>query len=239
MHCPTVVCVNDGSTDGSAARDPQRRRLPRRPPDQHGPGRRAADRHRVRPDAARHRRFVTFDADGQHRVEDALPDARDPRRTDVDIVLGSRFLGEVNGASLLRRTVLRMAVQFTNATSGVKLTDAHNGLRAFNRHVADTMRITVLRHDPRQRDHRAHLRNGYKYVEVARDHRLHRVLHDQGPVGAQRRQHRLRHPAPQGEQPMILVQVLLIVAAVAHGRDRAAQPGEPRRQRVEEAAFPR
>ena len=112
------------------------------------------------------RRFVTFDADGQHRVEDALRMLAVLDETGVDIVLGSRFLGEVNGASALRRAVLKMAVRFSNATSGVKLTDAHNGLRAFNRHVADTMRITTSDMTHASEIIEIISRNGYTYVEV-------------------------------------------------------------------------
>jgi hypothetical protein len=36
-----------------------------------------------------------------------------------------------------------MAIKFSNLTSGIKLTDTHNGLRAFNRKVAETMQITM------------------------------------------------------------------------------------------------
>ncbi|MCL1840237.1 MAG: glycosyltransferase family 2 protein [Propionibacteriaceae bacterium] len=84
--------------------------------------------------------FCSFDADGQHRVEDVV--AMRQRMVDdpVDIVLGSRFLGhDPKDMPLGKRLLLRGAVRFANATSGVKLTDAHNGLRLFNRHVAQTI----------------------------------------------------------------------------------------------------
>jgi hypothetical protein len=44
-------------------------------------------------------------------------------------VLGSRFSGRAEGLSLSRRLALKVAVLFTNASTGVRLTDAHNGLR--------------------------------------------------------------------------------------------------------------
>jgi glycosyltransferase involved in cell wall biosynthesis len=164
--CPHVVCVNDGSTDGSHDEILNAGAFLVNHPINMGQGaslQTGIEFARMLPGV---RRFVTFDADGQHRLEDALRMLDTLDDTDVDIVLGSRFLGEINGASLLRRTVLRMAVQFTNATSGVRLTDAHNGLRAFNRHVADTMRITSS-----DMTHASEIielinRNGYKYVEV-------------------------------------------------------------------------
>jgi glycosyltransferase involved in cell wall biosynthesis len=86
--------------------------------------------------------IVTFDADGQHRVEDieALLDTQ--TRTNADVVVGSRFLGGTENMPLLRRLVLKLAVVFTRVTSGVKLTDVHNGLRLFTRHAAERIHIT-------------------------------------------------------------------------------------------------
>jgi glycosyltransferase involved in cell wall biosynthesis len=85
--------------------------------------------------------LVTFDADGQHSVEDipALIAALD----DADIVLGSRFLGkQAEGASQKRLALLRTATLVSNSLSGMKLTDAHCGLRAFRAASAPSLRIT-------------------------------------------------------------------------------------------------
>lgn len=86
------------------------------------------------------RQIVTFDADGQHRVEDipALLDALG----DADVALGSRSLGAVEGASAARRVLLRTATVVSNGMSGMKLTDAHCGLRAFRASAAPRLRIT-------------------------------------------------------------------------------------------------
>lgn len=84
---------------------------------------------------------VTFDADGQHRVEDVDVLLERQRQTGADIVVGSRFLGTAQDIPALRRLVLRMAVVFTRLTSGVNLTDAHNGLRLLTRHAAQRLRI--------------------------------------------------------------------------------------------------
>lgn len=89
--------------------------------------------------------IVTFDADGQHRMEDisALLDAQS--RTNADVVVGSRFLGRAENIPPLRWIVLKLAVLFTRVTIGTKLTDAHNGLRLFTRHAAERIRITQNR----------------------------------------------------------------------------------------------
>ena len=85
-------------------------------------------------------RIVTFDADGQHRVED-IPVLLDALG-DADIALGSRFLGSVEGASAGRRALLRTATVVSNGMSGLSLTDAHCGLRAFRASAAPRLRIT-------------------------------------------------------------------------------------------------
>ncbi|HEY2043320.1 MAG TPA: glycosyltransferase family 2 protein [Jatrophihabitans sp.] len=80
--------------------------------------------------------LLCFDADGQHRTEDAVSMLERIRQGDVDILIGSRFLGSAQGMPTSRRLLLRAARIFEGLTSGVRLTDAHNGLRAFTRNFA-------------------------------------------------------------------------------------------------------
>jgi polyprenyl-phospho-N-acetylgalactosaminyl synthase len=85
--------------------------------------------------------IVTFDADGQHRATDierlvaALGEAR------ADFALGSRFLGDAIALSTARRLLLRAATVFTQLTTGLRLTDTHNGLRAMTRRGAEQIRL--------------------------------------------------------------------------------------------------
>lgn len=87
--------------------------------------------------------IVTFDADGQHRVEDvaALLAALD--RADADIAIGSRFLGVESDVPFFRGLLLRIAVLVMRIASRVHLTDAHNGLRAIRRHAAQQIHLTL------------------------------------------------------------------------------------------------
>jgi polyprenyl-phospho-N-acetylgalactosaminyl synthase len=85
--------------------------------------------------------LATFDADGQHRVEDLREMLRVLRERKPDIVLGSRFLGRAEGIGRARRLVLKAALVFTNLTTGVRLTDAHNGLRVMPAATARRLRI--------------------------------------------------------------------------------------------------
>ncbi|HUP50026.1 MAG TPA: glycosyltransferase family 2 protein [Thermoanaerobaculia bacterium] len=86
---------------------------------------------------------VTFDADGQHRVEDISRMLDALEREGSDVVIGSRFLGPRSDVPPLRRGLLRLAARLTGLTTGVRLTDAHNGLRAFRREAAGKIRLTL------------------------------------------------------------------------------------------------
>ncbi|HEX9881027.1 MAG TPA: glycosyltransferase family 2 protein, partial [Hyphomicrobium sp.] len=85
--------------------------------------------------------IVTFDADGQHQPADALGmiDVLDRERCDV--VLASRFRGMTEGMSASRAFVLKVAVWYTRLTTGLMLTDTHNGLRVLSRSAAERLRI--------------------------------------------------------------------------------------------------
>jgi len=80
--------------------------------------------------------IATFDADGQHQVSDLLRMYESIVVENLDVVLGSRFKGSPIEAPPLRRVLLRIATIFTNFTTGVQLTDAHNGLRVFRSSAA-------------------------------------------------------------------------------------------------------
>ena len=84
---------------------------------------------------------VTFDADGQHRVSDAVAMVRKAREENLEVVLGTRFGEGSSEASLAKRALLRMATRYTRWTTGLKVTDTHNGLRVLSRSVAGRMVI--------------------------------------------------------------------------------------------------
>ena len=88
---------------------------------------------------------VTFDADGQHDPED-IEKLLEPLRADeCDITLGSRFLGTAEGIPRSRKLMLRAAARMTSLISGVRLTDAHNGLRAMTCDAASRIELTMDR----------------------------------------------------------------------------------------------
>ncbi|HEU4888925.1 MAG TPA: glycosyltransferase family 2 protein [Thermoanaerobaculia bacterium] len=89
--------------------------------------------------------IVTFDSDGQHRAEDVAALVKPIEEGRADAVLGSRFLGSTESMTRRRRLLLRAAVLFTRVTSGARVTDAHNGLRAFSAEAARKIHIQLDR----------------------------------------------------------------------------------------------
>jgi glycosyltransferase involved in cell wall biosynthesis len=85
--------------------------------------------------------IVTFDADGQHCASDitVLIDAL--ARRGADFALGSRSLGASKNQPLRRRLLLKVATCFTRLTTGLSVTDTHNGLRAMTRRGASSIKL--------------------------------------------------------------------------------------------------
>ncbi len=90
-------------------------------------------------DATRYAAYVTMDADGQHRAADAFALAR-AIEEGADVAFGNRFLGDSN-VPPTRRAILFIARWFERAITGLRLADAHNGLRAFGRAALEHVRL--------------------------------------------------------------------------------------------------
>ncbi len=88
--------------------------------------------------------IVTFDADGQHQLIDALSMLECLKQQHCDVVLGSRFLNSRNTVNMpnTRRLVLKLAVWFTKISTGLELSDTHNGLRALSKKAAQSINIS-------------------------------------------------------------------------------------------------
>jgi polyprenyl-phospho-N-acetylgalactosaminyl synthase len=88
--------------------------------------------------------FATFDGDGQHRVKDVLKMIDRLGAGDVDVVIGTRFGQGVSRPPLLKRVVLQTAARLSPRGRRLGLTDSNNGLRVFNKTVADGLDITMI-----------------------------------------------------------------------------------------------
>ena len=138
---PLVVCVDDGSMDDSGRIAAEAGAAVVRHPFNLGQGAALKTGIDYALRDARMEQVVTFDSDGQHQVDDAAEMIAKRYAEGVDIVLGSRFLDARTKPGLLKRLVLRGAVWYTNLTSGVRLTDAHNGLRVLGREACEKIAI--------------------------------------------------------------------------------------------------
>lgn len=83
--------------------------------------------------------YVTMDSDGQHRAEDAEALAR-AIDEGADVAFGNRFLGDSN-VPFGRWLTLVAARWFERALTGLRLSDAHNGLRAFSRRAIERIAL--------------------------------------------------------------------------------------------------
>ncbi|OBG34415.1 glycosyl transferase [Mycobacterium alsense] len=139
-----VVCVDDGSTDGTGEIARRAGAHLVRHPVNLGQGaaiQTGVEYARKQPGA---QVFATFDADGQHRVKDVAAMVDRLGTGDVDVVIGTRFGG--HGGSrppLFKRVVLRTAARLSRRGRRLGLTDTNNGLRVFNKKVADGLNITM------------------------------------------------------------------------------------------------
>ncbi|OBI15271.1 glycosyl transferase [Mycobacterium sp. E2327] len=139
-----VVCVDDGSSDGTGEIARRAGAHLVRHPVNLGQGaaiQTGIEYARRQPGA---QVFATFDADGQHRVKDVAAMVERLGVGDVDVVIGTRF-GAQEGSRppLFKRIVLRTAARLSRRGRRLGLTDTNNGLRVFNKKVADGLDITM------------------------------------------------------------------------------------------------
>ncbi|WP_342318905.1 glycosyltransferase family 2 protein [Corynebacterium mayonis] len=141
---PNIVAVNDGSWDNSATAILAGGAHLVSHPVNLGQGaaiQTGVEYARAQPGA---QFFVTFDADGQHQVKDVVRMVNRLRQEPIDIVVGTRFAGQENSeVPWLKRAVLKTVVVLSPRTRRLGLSDAHNGLRAFNLKVAQEMNIRM------------------------------------------------------------------------------------------------
>ena len=80
--------------------------------------------------------LVTFDADGQHRVDDINKVINPIINGKSDLVIGSRFLDESEKeVPRYRKVGIKVITKITNATIKKQLTDSQSGFRAYSKKV--------------------------------------------------------------------------------------------------------
>lgn len=142
---PNVVCIDDGSRDGSVVVARNAGAVVVEHPVNLGQGAALQTGIEYALQDPQTDSIVTFDADGQHRVEDAAAMVERLRTESLDVVLGSRFLDSRTKLTAMKRIVLKVAALQMKLSTGLDLTDAHNGLRVLGRDVAGRISLTQNR----------------------------------------------------------------------------------------------
>ena len=86
--------------------------------------------------------LVTFDADGQHRIEDINTILQPIKEKSADIVIGSRFLNNNQEMPKYRKIGIQTITKLTNITGGTKITDSQSGFRAYSKKILENIKPT-------------------------------------------------------------------------------------------------
>ena len=89
--------------------------------------------------------LVTFDADGQHRIEDIKNVIEPIINQKADLVIGSRFLDESEKEiPQFRKVGIKVITKITNASIKKQLTDSQSGFRAYSKQVINELNPSEL-----------------------------------------------------------------------------------------------
>jgi len=89
--------------------------------------------------------LVTFDADGQHRIDDINKVINPIINGESDLVIGSRFLDESEKeVPKYRKVGIKVITKITNATIKKQLTDSQSGFRAYSKKVLNELNPSEL-----------------------------------------------------------------------------------------------
>jgi len=89
--------------------------------------------------------LVTFDADGQHRIEDIEKVTKPIIDQEADLVIGSRFLDESEKeVPQYRKVGIKVITKITNASIKKQLTDSQSGFRAYSKKVLNELNPSEL-----------------------------------------------------------------------------------------------
>ena len=89
--------------------------------------------------------LVTFDADGQHRIEDIQNVVEPIINQEADLVIGSRFLDDSEKeVPQYRKVGIKVITKVTNASIKKKLTDSQSGFRAYSKNVINELNPSEL-----------------------------------------------------------------------------------------------
>ena len=78
--------------------------------------------------------LVTFDSDGQHKISDIESVIQPIENKQANIVIGSRFLGNIEGnVPSYRKLGIKAITNLVNSNTGNKITDSQSGFRGYDK----------------------------------------------------------------------------------------------------------
>jgi len=83
--------------------------------------------------------LTTFDADGQHRIEDINKVIEPIKNNLADLVIGSRFLNDNQKIPKYRKVGIKVITELTNITGGTKITDSQSGFRSYSKKILENI----------------------------------------------------------------------------------------------------
>ena len=87
--------------------------------------------------------LVTFDADGQHRIEDIEKVVTPIKNGDSDLVIGSRFLDDSEKEiPNYRKVGIKAITKLTNASIKKQLSDSQSGFRSYSKKVLNELNLS-------------------------------------------------------------------------------------------------
>ena len=94
---------------------------------------------------SRFKYVITFDADGQHRPLDAYKMLKKAKKEKLKAVIGTRFKSKtaLKEIPFFKKITLRLAKIYERFFYGIKLTDAHNGLRVLEKELVKNFILPI------------------------------------------------------------------------------------------------
>ncbi|MFC1786436.1 glycosyltransferase family 2 protein [Halobacteriota archaeon] len=159
-----IIVVNDGSTDNTANIAKSSGALVYSHPYNYG----LAETFRTEIEKALEGNaeiIVHIDADGQYRPEEIHELIKPLENKEADLVLGSRFAGVIEKMPFVKKLGNIAFSKVVSQISGIKVTDAQTGFRAFTREIAEKIEI-ISTHTYTQEQIIKTVRNKFKVKEV-------------------------------------------------------------------------
>ncbi len=89
--------------------------------------------------------IIVLDADGQHNPEEIPKLLKTMNSEDSDIVVGSRFLGDIKGMPRIRILSNTLTTMILRLYFGLPITDSQSGFRAYKRQVLEKVEFFAPR----------------------------------------------------------------------------------------------